>query len=139
LRGASGPCLPPYFRPWSCSSKKKEKILFTRMHFFYEMGPWEHFHLHIGPWDRCHQGRRQGRLAGAPGPRNFFFFSPSLNNIYIFSLNNKTINILALLIWFSGSAPGCHHAFFLQERPWDVLFQPSCIFSTRWVCGETLV
>jgi hypothetical protein len=26
--------------------------------------------------------------------------------------------------------------FFLKERPWDVLFQPSCIFSTRW--GRTL-
>jgi hypothetical protein len=41
-------------------------------------------------------GAREG-LAGAPAPARNFFSSPSLNNIYNFSLSNKAIKILAPL------------------------------------------
>jgi hypothetical protein len=41
-------------------------------------------------------GAREG-LAGAPAPARNFFSSPSLNNIYNFSLNSKAIKILAPL------------------------------------------
>jgi len=51
------------------------------------------------------RGGDRGRLAGAGAPARNFFSSPSLDNINIFSLNNKTTNILAPLILFSGSAP----------------------------------
>ena len=138
MRGASGPCLPPYFRPWSCSSKKRKNSIYSDA-FFLRDGSMRTFPSTYWSLRPLPSGAETGEASRGPRPQEFFFFSPSLNNIYIFSLNNKTINILAPLIWFSGSAPGCHHAFFLQERPWDVLFQPSCIFSTRWVCGETLV
>jgi len=44
-----------------------------------------------------------GGLAGARPLQRNFFSSPSLNNIYIFNLNNKTTNILAplnFIFWF---------------------------------------
>jgi hypothetical protein len=44
-------------------------------------------------------------LAGPQSLQENCFSSPSLNNIYIFSLNSKTIEILLPLILFSGSTP----------------------------------
>ena len=49
-------------------------------------------------------------LAGAPARQGKSFSSPSLNNIYIFSLNNKTINILIpfnFIFWFCPWLPSC--------------------------------
>jgi len=49
------------------------------------------------------RGGDRGRLAGAGAPARNFFSSPSLDNINIFSLNNKTTNILApfnSFFWF---------------------------------------
>ena len=47
----------------------------------------------------CRGGAREG-LAGAPAPARIFFSSPSLNDIYNFSLSSKVIKILAPLNFF---------------------------------------
>ena len=106
--GGLGPLLAPYFHPWSCSSKKKNYIYSDV--FFLRDGSMRTFPSAYWSLRPLPSGAETGEASRGPRPQEFFFFSPSLNNIYIFSLNNKTINILIpfnFIFWFCPWLPSC--------------------------------
>ena len=110
--GPRAPACPPTSAPDHVHPKKRKNSIYLDA-FFLRDGSMRTFPSAYWSLRPLPSGAETGEASRGPRPQEiFFFFSPSLNNIYIFSLNNKTINILALfnlIFWF---------------RPW----LPSCIF-----------